>query len=79
MKYLIALAAVLALSGCVSRNVPIEDRIDEVEASVKALQELGVSGRLIFIWGTGHIAGQAFNVSGSSGFGEIIVPQGEAD
>lgn len=79
MKCLIAVAAILALSGCVGRKVPIEDRIDEVEAGVKALQDLGVSGRFTLIWGTGHVAGQAFNLSGSSGFVDVTLDAAKDD
>ncbi len=34
---------------------------------------LGLKGRLILIMGTSHVAGQAFNLSGLSGFAEIEI------
>lgn len=79
MRYLIVIAAVLAVAGCTGRNVPRQDRVEEVKAGVKALQELGVSGKFVLIWGNGHVAGQAFNITGSSGFAEIVLPPSEKE
>lgn len=63
--------ALLAWAGCSNRNAPIDERTRELDAWVDSMRELGVGGRLIFIWGSGHIAGASYNLSGSNGFAEV--------
>jgi hypothetical protein len=63
----------LMLLGCMNPDAPIGERVQEVEAQVQAMRELGLSGRVVLIWGTGHAGGVSYNLSGSNGFAEITV------
>lgn len=58
-------------SGCSSQATTVEARAEEVTGYVAAMEAAGLKGRAVLIWGGGHVAGQAFNLSGSSGFVEI--------
>lgn len=67
---LIVLAALLALTlfGCTGKN----GGTDIVKAA-EALRDAGFEGRLTVIYGNGHLAGQSFNLTGSSGFLEVTI------
>lgn len=75
MKALVSLlcVAALVLPGCLAPNTSVTDRAEELRAWTAAMQDAGVEGRAVVIWGTGHVAGQAFNISGSSGYVEVTV------
>lgn len=70
---LVVAIAVFSVAGCASPGATFEERSEAVRSQVGAMQDLGVKGRLVFIWGTSHAGGQAFNITGSSGFCEITL------
>ena len=59
-----------ALGGS-SRAPTVEQRATELVSYAAAMRAAGFKGRGTLIWGSGHVAGQAFNMSGSSGFVEV--------
>jgi len=71
----LVLSLVCCLPGCdsSSRATTVQERAEELDAGIKAFQALNLDGRVVIIWGTGHVAGQAFNLTGSSGFAEVIM------
>ena len=58
-------------SGCTSQATTVTERTEELTGYVAAMEEAGLKGRAVVIWGGGHVAGQAYNFSGSSGYIEI--------
>lgn len=72
----LAFLALLAFGGCLG-GCAKDDKgdIDMVETA-KGLEAAGFKGRAVIIYGTGHVAGQAFNLSGSSGFIEVELNPG---
>jgi len=63
------------LAGCVSQDALDKDPM----VVVRQAREAGLKGRLIIVYGGGHIMGQAFNLSGSSGFLEIEIDPNMAE
>ncbi|MFH1603655.1 MAG: hypothetical protein ABIH03_07090 [Pseudomonadota bacterium] len=59
----------LAGAGCKGNGPTADDWL----SAAKTMEAMGVEGELILIWGNGHVAGQSFNLSGSSGFGRVKV------
>lgn len=57
--------------GCTSRATTVEEHATELTSYVEMMRAAGFKGRGVLIWGSGHVAGQAFNLSGSSGFVEV--------
>lgn len=72
---LVLCASALGCAGCVSRERINQDPLIVAEQ----LRAAGFSGRAVIVWGTGHLGGQAFNLTGSSGFVEVTVEPGAAD
>ncbi len=73
----LAISAVCAcgtgLAGCVS-----QDRLDREPLVVaEQLRAAGFAGRAVIVFGTGHVAGQAFNLTGASGFIEVQIDPGK--
>jgi hypothetical protein len=52
-------------TGCTSGEAAHDDRV----RMIQELRDAGFEGKaeITVIWGTGHIAGQAFNLTGSNG------------
>lgn len=62
-------ASVVTPLGCVS-----QERLDRDPLLVaEQLRAAGFAGRAVIVFGTGHIAGQAFNLTGASGFVEVQI------
>jgi len=74
------LGLLFGVTGCESssRATTVQERAEELQAGVEAFQALNLDGRVVIIWGTGHVGGQAFNLTGSSGFAEVIMKPEEA-
>ncbi len=75
MKALILSLAGLAVYGGMLGCETGKAAHDERMQTIKELREMGLKGkaRLVIIYGGGHIAGQAFNLSGSNGIFEADV------
>lgn len=67
IRILLCLALLVIVSGCAVKQE--SDWLTRVDA----LREAGFEGRAVVVFGTGHVAGQAFNLSGSSGFIEVTI------
>lgn len=66
---LLVLVSLSCVTGCAS-----QERIDQDPLIVaQQMQAMGLKGRAIIMFGTGHIGGAAFNLTGSSGFVEIEI------
>lgn len=68
---ILIIAIVGFASGCTSRATTVAERTEELTGYVAAMEDAGLKGRAVVIWGTSHAGGQAFNISGSSGFVEV--------
>ena len=77
----VALWLLFGLSfGCAGKAATVQERTEELQAQIDAFRALKLDGRVVVIWGSGHVAGQAFNLTGSSGFAEVILkPEPEPD
>ena len=77
-------AKILALGflvqlGCISGCVSQERIDDDPLVAAKQAEAYGLRGRLVIIYGNGHVLGQSFNLSGSSGFLEVELDPNTGD
>lgn len=56
------------LLGCTNDT----GQIDAVRTT-QALKDAGFKGKAVFIFGNAHFLGQSFNLTGSSGYCEVII------
>lgn len=73
MKLIALSAAAILIGGCLVACVSAERLDADPLVVARQLEAAGFKGRAVIVFGTGHVAGQAFNLSGSSGFIEFSI------